>query len=365
MVAPRFAAKHGGTVSVGQSHLGARDNQAGGNPSFDSGLQKACPERSERVEESLLLFVGSEDFLKEEALKRLKKSQLPKEGQNIDYHLFYADQTDLSLMIDTLTTFPFASGKKLVLIKDIERLPVTHREPLLKYCQSPLKSTCLVLETSLSDKRDKFLLAISRYAKVVNFKPLRSRENITVWIRERARIKEAEIEKRAVDLLREVFQFNLRAIDNAISSLCCFIGKRSNITVRDVNAVILQEKETTVFQLTDAMLARQPKLALAAISNALKEGRSSQEIIGLLTWGLRRIREAKVLVGSGVTPAIIAQNLRMEGYFLARFLKQIDNFTIDKLKKMVRLLSETDLNLKTRTLNEEEHLDYLMVRLCR
>ena len=317
------------------------------------------------VEESLLLFTGPEDFLKEEALERLKKRQLSKEDEGIDYHLFYADQIDLSFMINALLTFPFASSKKLVVIKGVEKLPATHREPLLRYCQSPSKTTSLVLETTLSSKGDKFLSAISRYAKVLNFRPLRSANEIVIWIKERARIKEVEIEKGAADLLREVFQSELRAIDNALNSLCCFIGKRSSITARDVNAVILQEKETTIFQLTDAILTRQPRQALIVISNAFKKGRSPQEIIGLLTWGLRRIREAKVLIGSGAGPEVIAQRLRIERYFLARFLKQIDNFTVDKLRKMVRLLSEIDLTLKTRTLNEEEYLDYLVVRLCR
>ncbi|MBL7197498.1 MAG: hypothetical protein ISS47_05325 [Candidatus Omnitrophica bacterium] len=117
------------------------------------------------------LFVGIDEISKERKIRRIKQENFQGKENSFDYELFYADTIDRLKLIDSLNRLPLQAKKRIVVIKQVEKFSPANRKILLSFIKTPHNYNILILDTEISDlKNNKFVLDISRYAKIFNFK---------------------------------------------------------------------------------------------------------------------------------------------------------------------------------------------------
>jgi len=93
------------------------------------------------------LFLGEEDFLKEEEINRLKSQFLDKSSEHLNYAVFYAQDKDFDTkgISETLYSWPFLSKRRLVLLKHAEELSPKDKESIINYLKKFFESVNLAL----------------------------------------------------------------------------------------------------------------------------------------------------------------------------------------------------------------------------
>ncbi len=121
------------------------------------------------VEKSIYLFMGEDGVSKDRKIAALKKENLPENSLQFNYELLYADSLEPSKLKELLYCLPVNSRKRLVVIKEADKLSSQNKEILLSFVKNPPKDTLLVLDTNKSGIKDDLFKDLSRYAEIFNF----------------------------------------------------------------------------------------------------------------------------------------------------------------------------------------------------
>jgi DNA polymerase III subunit delta len=116
----------------------------------------------------VFLFIGSERYLKESALEKLKSSLRSTPLEEIDLKVFYGSDSTASQIVGHAQAFPLFSSKKLIVIKEFNKLPKDDRSRFAEYVRNPAKSTYLVIDID-GDDTPKELTGESKHFKTVAF----------------------------------------------------------------------------------------------------------------------------------------------------------------------------------------------------
>ena len=111
--------------------------------------------------------------------------------------------------------------------------------------------------------------------------------------------------------------FDLRRAAVEIEKLVTFIGDRKNITSEDINALVPQTKEESVFQLTDAFAQRDAAEVLRLAHELMASDHHPLEILGVVHTLLRNL-----LLAAGYSRDISQQKLWNDKMSYGEFQKQ-------------------------------------------
>lgn len=312
---------------------------------------------------SVYLLVGDEQLLKEEKLSELKSETLQKGAEPVDYNIFYAKDAKAKEIIESAYTQPFMSKKRVVVVKDADKLSAQDRDALISYMASPSKSTVLVLVADRIDRQNKLFDAVSSCGKVIQCNRL-SETDITSWIINRGRFFRKKFDSKAVQILKEDLGNNLSELDNAISKLSIYLGPdREKITGADVEDLVGKSIANATFELVDAISQKDANKALGILSNLIRDSNKVYEIIGALGWHFKNMAKTKGLLEKRYSKARIGQELRIYPKRLNKLLNQVRNFKKEELVRGFELILNTDEQIKTSAARPSHALELLVIKL--
>ena len=110
------------------------------------GVDRVCEENIKGKKFSNAYFLyGAEDFLMEDALTQLVEAAVDPATKDFNYDLYYAAETDAGKIVDTANAYPMMAEFRVVVVKELQKLPLSGLEFLGKYLEKPAQSTKLVL----------------------------------------------------------------------------------------------------------------------------------------------------------------------------------------------------------------------------
>jgi DNA polymerase III subunit delta len=311
---------------------------------------------------SVFLFIGSERYLKESALEKLKASLRSAPSEEIDHKVFYGSDSTASQIFGHAQAFPLFSSKKLIVIKDFNKLPKDDRSRLAEYIRNPAKSTYLVIDID-GDTAPKELSGESKHFKTVVFNSPPSGE-LSSWITKYLASRGKKIEVGAIDMLKELQGSSLEALSRELDKLVSFVGERGSVTGEDVEKLVGKSAVESAFELGWAIGDRDLEKAMKVVLQLMLEGKRPHETIGLITWHLNRMLKAKALSAKGESAYSVSSILRIARRHQDAFFRQARSFTFDEIKKKMDILLEADLDIKRTRFDPLLVLELAIVKLC-
>jgi len=310
----------------------------------------------------VFLFIGNDSYLKEKAIEDLTSSLLDHSSRQLDYKIFYGGETEAREILDYVTTFPFLAARRLAFVKDLEKLPPEFKAPLVAYVKKPLKSTCLILESKDSSILDEYG-ELSKYVNINRFDGLKDSEALS-WVKKFLASRDKKIENDAALLLREMRGQDLLSLTQELEKLIAFIGERDCIKVSDVEEVVGRSLIASAFDLTDAIGKKDIEDALRIVSDLISAGKKHYEIIGLLSWHVKRLLRAKMLQAKGQTDSHIVNLLKLSRRYSDQFFKQLRLIQIPQMRSKMAVLFEADLDIKRTKFDPTLVLEFAIIKLC-
>ena len=312
--------------------------------------------------QSVFFFIGDDKYLKEEALKGLVSTLPGKSPHPSDQTIFYGGELDTEEVLSQLNTIPLLSDRRLVVIKDMEKASDEFRASLINYIKKPSKSAYLVLDAkddSILKEYDETIGQIS----IRRFSPL-SGEPLTSWIMSYVERSGKTMDRDAIAIFKELEGNDLSYLSRELDKLITFAGDAPEISPDDVEGLIGKSLIKSAFDITDAIGRKNVDGAIKISSGLMAGGRKEYEIIGILSWYLKRMLKAAILRQEGQNDYAIASILKISRKFQDEFFRQLAGFGPEKIRSNIELLLKADLDIKRSKFDPGTVLELAIVRLC-
>ncbi|MGQ3683805.1 MAG: DNA polymerase III subunit delta [Candidatus Loosdrechtia sp.] len=312
----------------------------------------------------IYIFFGDEEFFIHESLSALKASLLKDAVPGISLIEFEGNETSGGAIFDELRTVPFFAGRnKVVLVEKADVFVEKNRQIIENYLLTPASHSNLILICNKFDKRTKLATIVDKVGVLVECKKIKDQQ-LPGWISTRAKYYKKTITVKAAQIIAENVGNSLAILDKHLEKLSIYLGERTTIDEKDVEALVGIDRNRTVFELTDSVAQRDTASALKILNQMLVHGEDSVKIISLLAWQIKRLWRAKQMLLQGREASEIARELQVIPFFAKRFFEQVKLFTPDDLMKKYALLLEMDVKSKTSSFNAHLLLEILVYKLC-
>jgi DNA polymerase-3 subunit delta len=257
---------------------------------------------------------------------------------------------------------------------------------------------CLILTAELVDERRTLFKRI-RDAGVVIDCGVRGKSAWDTQMRPeaaRARIAEAAeqagkvLEDAAVRRILEQTGFSVRTLESELEKLFLYAGDRRDVTAADVDAVLVNARETNVIALANAVSDRDPARALRALRSLAAQREPALRILATLAGEVRSLILARTVLearldgmmdattGYPAFQARILPRLKAAGpaeepaahlagmhpFRAFNLLRAAGRFPLPGLLQGLEAIHEADLSLKTSGQPEDLILEPLLLSIC-
>jgi len=311
---------------------------------------------------STYLFLGEEDFLKEEAIEKLRSKFLSKGSKDLNYSVFYAKDKRRSIreMLDALNTSPILSERRFVVLKDADSLLADEKESVISYLHNQKKSSLFVIESQLSVIKGKFLLEASNNAHLVYYRCLTD-SGISAYLVKKSGLSGKKISNDAINVIKEALPNSLRIISSNMDNIILYIGNRNFITKQDVENVIGKSPLHTAFDLIDSIEKKNVKRALEIFSSLKKDKRKEIELLGLLSWNARMLLRVKELLNIK-SKMDICRDLALNPRKFDQIVKHASKFKKTEITALLNEILKSDIDIKRSS--PAPVLERLIVKMC-
>ncbi len=309
------------------------------------------------------LFQGEEDYLKIKALNQIKEKffQNPA-AESFNFRIFYGKDLDCANFLEEINTFPVLSNRKLLIIKEADKLNASSRDKIAKELVKTPPFLHLIFFFQKVDKRQKLIQAIQSKGKLVYFYPLKD-NNLKFWVATQFKKRKKEITPQGIAFLLNKAGSQLGNLEQEIEKVSLYAGSKNQIELDDVKAASSEYQTQDIYDLADKIMERDVQASLTSLSRLMPEKKGT-ELIALFYWQYSRVFQAKILQDKGMSAAEIGRKLKIPPYYLSRFLNRINSFSREELKGFFYKLFQSDLNLKLTRFSPKLALELLLISLC-
>jgi len=311
----------------------------------------------------LYLFVGEEEFLKEESIRLLSGTFVDPNTKEFNYDLLYGGETEGSAVVDMAAAYPMMAERRVVILRDIHKCSASDRKALLAYAADPAPSTCLICVGPKVDLRKSFYKELSKAAQTVVFWPLYDNQ-IPAWIRKRSQDKGMRISADAVHMLQNLVGSTLQDLANEIDKCVVYCGTRNTIEKVDVETVVGGTKVNSVFDLTDAVAGKQMEPSFRILNGLLESGESEGGIVWMLTRHFITLARVHQLLADGSKSDEIARAVKIRPFLIQGYIRHAKQFSRGQLQSAFMILLEADANLKSSFQAPRLIMELLVFKLC-
>lgn len=265
-------------------------------------------------------------------------------------------------------TVPAFASRRVVVLKDAERLRAEGWEAILAYLKAPSTTTCLVCVADKLDQRSPALQQIERIGKILQFtapKFAAERQRwCQRWIRERARQHGKTLSPEAELLLLNLQGPDLLRLGQEVDKLCLYVGEQREVTLEAVEALVGEASMREIFELTRAVSRRDLETALRCLRRLLEMGEASLGILGMLARQMRLLLRAKELLAQDSAPADMSRLLGIPRPFVSEILEGAKTSSLPRLEHGLARLLELDRSLKSSGRGQSLFLELAIIDLC-
>ena len=316
------------------------------------------------------VVVGTEQFLRDQVVAELRAASLAGGIAAFNEDKFTAGDVDADKVIFAARTVPMMSPRRFVLLRGAERWDAASEgdaspmDRLAEYAQAPVPSTCLVVTAEKLDGRRKLTALARKQDFLVTCETIDARA-LPGWIVSRAQARGNPIDRDSAELLAEIAGPELGHVNDALERLALYVGEAKPITEDAVAEVVARVRVADTWALVEAVGKRDLALALRLLSEVYDPKDHGLPLLGALAWSVRQIARYDAALQQGASPDEAA---RRAGIFQPHRAREIAAkaklFRARELQKVLLVLADTDVALKSSKRSADAILEDMLTRIC-
>ncbi len=314
---------------------------------------------SEKLKPVYLIY--GDEYQCEEALSRLK-DRVAAGASDVNVMQFSAESDSPEHVLQSASTLPLIGANNLVIVRRFDKVKTADQHVYAEYSANPSPTTHLVLMAEKATKTSVIYKAIEKVGTVHEFKHLNESELFS-WIRRRFEQSGKQVGLNAIKLLVEQTGPDLRSLEAEINKVSLYAGSKKIIEESDMNEVMTRNPQNTVFELVDALGAKNREKSLYILNRLFGMGEPPLKVLAMIIRQFRLILKTKCLDSERANISVIAGELRVPPFIAEKYRKQSMRFSLADIRRIYDLLYKTDVAIKTGEMRADLALETLIGRM--
>lgn len=308
---------------------------------------------------NVYLLYGTEDYLKRQYRDKLKHA-LVEPDDTMNFSAYEGKDINPKELIDLSETLPFFKEKRMILVENSGFFK-NSCDDLAEYMSQVPESTCFVFVEEEVDKRSKLFKAASRAGSAVEFET--PKEDMLVrWILGRIQREGKKITQSVMQLFLSKTGSDMENIDKELEKLICYTLDKTEIAATDVEAICTGQTENKIFEMIDAISAKNQKKALDLYYDLLALKEAPMRILFLIARQFQNLLLIKSMSAKGYPAVSIAKTAGMPCFAVQKNLRQAGAFKINQLKEAIEDCGQAEEDVKTGRMADQLAVELLIVK---
>ncbi len=292
-------------------------------------------------------------ILIERVVHALRDAIVPPAARGFNYDVVEGKPSSARI-VALAQTLPMMAARRMIFVRDLAGLPADDAEGLVHYLAKPNPSTVVVAITTKLDKRMKLYAHLSKKGWL---HVLDAPRQLVPWVRNEAHVRGVKIEASAVSRLVDAVGSDLSRLALAVEQLGLYAGDRA-VTSDDVDELIADTRERSVFELTDAIGAVDRPRALAAVASLCDQRESAVGVVVMLARHVRQMAMLHKLRAANVPRPQWPQLVGVPPFVVDKLLAQARRYSPESLATATQRLAIVDRALKGDITLTTQHLAF-------
>ena len=309
----------------------------------------------------LYVFHSEHPVLIERVVAAIRDVAVPPAARGFNYDVVEG-KPSANKIVALAQTLPMMAQRRMIYVRDLSGMPADEAEPLLAYLARPNPSTVIVAVASKVDKRIKLFAQLSKKRFL---HALEAPRQLPPWVRAEAQSAGVKMEPAAITRLVEAVGADLSRLALAVEQLGLYAitpgtggagATRRAVTSDDVDELIADTRERSVFELTDAIGAADRVRALAAVGSLCDQRESAVGVVVMLARHVRQLALVHAMRAASTPRNEWGSRLGVPPFIVDKIVAQARAYSPAALAAAVRRLAEADRALKgDQTLTTDVH----------
>lgn len=325
----------------------------------------------------LLTILCGEDVGQYHIAKDLLMKQLEFDTSDLGFAYFDMSEADYHQVDLDLVSLPFFSDEKVVILDYFADLTTDKKRYLtddeLKqfeaYLENPVETTRLIiLAPGKLDSKRRLVKLLKRDGLVLEANPLKEMELKNHFQNEVRRLG-LRMDPDVFHYLIVKSNFDFAEVSKNLVFLQSYRGQ-NEISLADIDVAIPKTLQDNIFDLTQLVLQTKMDEANHLVRDLRLQGEDEIKLIAIMLTQFRTYLQVQILHEQGrgeqqiVTALSDLSGRKINPYQVKYALRDSRNLSVGFLKKIVKLLIETDYQIKTGQFDKDYLFDIALLRIA-
>jgi len=311
----------------------------------------------------VIVIFGPETFFHDEILEKIEEQVFTNKAEkDFNYEIFYGPESEYIQIISSCTAFPMMSSKKMVVVKQFEKLKIDNQEILLKYIKDPQNSSVLVLDSEQWPKK-KFYEEIRSNSICVNCRHLNDAP-LFKWVQSKFVEQDIQIPVEALSFLIENTGSDLIRLKIEIEKILNFIKPEKSIDKKKISEITGFSREFDVYTLQKTLGKKDLKKSLKTGLSLLEHGNNLAAILPIIYLFFQKLWIIKYLKERGKNQPAILREVNGLEYQWREAFAGVENYSIETIIHALEEILKSEILLKTSQKSEKSILSLLLFHIC-
>ncbi|MDP9266961.1 MAG: DNA polymerase III subunit delta [Acidobacteriota bacterium] len=334
------------------------------------------------------IFIGDEGFFRDRCRAALIEHLVPRDLREFSFYELDLGEVEVAEVLDRARTPSLMAPFQVFFLRNVKALygRGSHQAEFAaieQYVKAPNPDAVLIfvadhiaipadvrrMEMQDKDRYERIRETLGEYCTVIEFARVDESEGMR-WVVESAGAQGVKIETDAARELVDSLGADLLLVANELEKLFLFVGEKKRIALADVETMVLAAKQRSLYELTDAISAKDRPRALATLDAILSSGDGEEAAIGHLHMLAKTFRQMLVILERNVRDSRAIWQALWQGFRLPPFaaedvIRQARRYKSRRdLTRALRLIAKADLALRSSPVSKRMVLEKLVLDLC-
>ncbi|MCB1155117.1 DNA polymerase III subunit delta, partial [bacterium] len=245
--------------------------------------------------------VIGKSYLVREAVSRIVPAALEGGIADFNHDRYRAGQDDLNSAASQARTMPMMARRRVIEIAECEKLKGGELDRLGEVAAEGFDTCCLIVHGDKIDQRSRLAKEAKKQNAVLDFSKLNEGQ-VTAWIEKLAADRGKTIAPDAIRALTQAWGESLEKMEAEVEKAALYVGnEKDRIALDDLLEVMVAVKAERIFDLTDAVGARQRAKAFYYLAGMLENGNHPIRVHSSLTTHLKKLLRANAMRDAGLS----------------------------------------------------------------
>src|SRR5262245_6458292 len=334
------------------------------------------------------VLVGDEVFFRDQCRQALLEHLVPADLRDFSLHDLDLAEVSVAEVLDRARTPSLMAPFQVFFVRGVKELYTrgSHSDEfaaLEAYLKDPNPAAVLIfvadhisipadarrMELSDKDRYDRIRETLGEFCGMVELARVEEGDGMR-WVIEQAQKEDVRVDQDAARELVDALGADMMLVSRELEKLVLFTGEKKHITLGDVETMVLAAKQRSLYELTDAISARDKTRALAVLDALLSTSEGDDAAIGHLYMLARTFRQMLVILEKNVRDAraiwqALWQGFRVPPFAAEDIIRQARRYQSRReLTRALKLIARADLALRSNPPSKRLVLENLILDLA-